>query len=46
MNTSLKETFGTIDIYLFDQILKQRYQRDDKILDAGCGKRKKYVLVL
>ncbi len=38
MNTPLKEIFGTIDIYLFDQILKQRYQRDDKILDAGCGK--------
>jgi len=38
MNTPLKEIFGTIDIYLFDQILKQRYQRDDKILDTGCGK--------
>jgi len=38
MNTSLKETFGNIDIYLFDQILKQRYAKDDKILDAGCGK--------
>jgi len=38
MHTPLKETFGNIDIYLFDQILKQRYQRNDKILDAGCGK--------
>ncbi len=38
MNSSLKEIFGTIDIYLFDQILKQRYHLEDKILDAGCGK--------
>lgn len=38
MKTSLKETFGNIDIYLFDQILKERYLPSDKILDAGCGK--------
>ncbi len=32
-----RETFGNIDIYLFDQILKERFPPDAKILDAGCG---------
>lgn len=29
--------FGDIDIYLFDQLLKGRYEGCRKILDAGCG---------
>lgn len=35
MNVS--EYFGEIDIYLFDQILKNRFAPQMKILDAGCG---------
>jgi len=35
MNVS--EYFGEIDIYLFDQILKNRFSEEMKILDAGCG---------
>lgn len=31
------ELFGDIDIYLFDQILKNRFSPEMKILDAGCG---------
>ena len=31
------EFFGDIDIYLFDQILKNRFVPEMKILDAGCG---------
>lgn len=31
------ELFGDIDIYLFDQILKNRFSPEIKILDAGCG---------
>lgn len=31
------EFFGDIDIYLFDQILKNRFSPEMKILDAGCG---------
>ena len=31
------EQFGEIDIYLFDQILKNRFAPNSKILDAGCG---------
>lgn len=33
----LRETFGDIDIYLFDQIQKGRFLPGTKILDAGCG---------
>ena len=31
------ETFGNIDIYLFDQLLKGRITPTMSILDAGCG---------
>jgi tellurite methyltransferase len=34
---NVRELFGDIDIYLFDQILKQRFNREMSILDAGCG---------
>jgi len=33
----LREQFGNIDIYLFDQLLKGRFAPDMFILDAGCG---------
>ncbi|MFT3743892.1 MAG: hypothetical protein QM785_06305 [Pyrinomonadaceae bacterium] len=33
----IRETFGGIDIYLFDQIQKGRFSPGMKILDAGCG---------
>jgi tellurite methyltransferase len=33
----IQETFGTIDIYLFDQLLKGTYDECKTILDAGCG---------
>ena len=36
MNT-LQQTFGNIDIYLFDQLLKGRYDHCKKIIDVGCG---------
>lgn len=34
---NLLETFGQIDIYLFDQLLKGRIQPGMCVLDAGCG---------
>jgi len=34
---TLKENIEGIDIYILDQILKDRYQVGSKILDAGCG---------
>jgi tellurite methyltransferase len=33
----LRDEFGDIDIYVFDQLLKGRIHSDQKILDAGCG---------
>ncbi|MBK9528730.1 MAG: class I SAM-dependent methyltransferase [Acidobacteria bacterium] len=35
--SNLREEFGDIDIYLFDQIQKGRFLPEMKILDAGCG---------
>src|SRR5216684_6792589 len=37
MHNKLRETYGNIDIYLFDQLLKGRYDNTRKVLDAGCG---------
>lgn len=33
----LRATFGDIDIYLFDQLLRGRFDRRRRVLDAGCG---------
>jgi tellurite methyltransferase len=34
---SIQELIGSTDIYLVDQIMKDRYKTTDIILDAGCG---------
>jgi tellurite methyltransferase len=33
----LRSLFGEIDIYLFDQLLRGRFDGRRRILDAGCG---------
>ena len=33
----LTARFGEIDIYLFDQLLRGRFDRRPRVLDAGCG---------
>jgi tellurite methyltransferase len=33
----LRRQFGDIDIYLFDQILRGRFDARRRVLDAGCG---------
>ena len=35
--TQINNVLGRVDIYLIDQILKNRYAITDTILDAGCG---------
>ena len=35
--SDLQEMFGSIDIYLFDQLLKGRLASGMSLLDAGCG---------
>jgi tellurite methyltransferase len=34
---NLQQQFGNIDIYLFDQLLKGRFDNCRKIIDIGCG---------
>ncbi len=34
---SISKLLSQTDIYLIDQIMKGRYQENEKILDAGCG---------
>jgi SAM-dependent methyltransferase len=43
---NLQELFGSIDIYLFDQLLKGRFQPGMRILDAGCGDGRNLVYLL
>jgi tellurite methyltransferase len=43
---NINEFFGEIDIYLFDQILKNRFTPEMKILDAGCGSGRNLVYFL
>ncbi len=43
---NLQEYFGNIDIYLFDQILKGRFDSQMSILDAGCGAGRNLVYFL
>ena len=44
--TTIRELFGDIDIYLFDQIQKGRFLPGMKILDAGCGGGRNIVWLL
>jgi tellurite methyltransferase len=37
MASDLQTLFGSIDIYLFDQLLKGRIRTTHRIIDAGCG---------
>src|SRR4051812_34679631 len=37
VSTELRCEFGEIDIYLFDQLLRGRFDARRRILDAGCG---------
>jgi tellurite methyltransferase len=44
--TELREQFGEIDIYLFDQLLRGRVGPGMRILDAGCGSGRNLVYLL
>lgn len=37
MKNNLQAIFGNIDIYLFDQLLKGRFDNCKNIIDVGCG---------
>jgi SAM-dependent methyltransferase len=36
-SAELQAQFGEIDIYLFDQLLRGRFDQRRRVLDAGCG---------
>jgi len=42
----LREQFGSIDIYLFDQLLKGRITPPMSLLDAGCGEGRNLIYFL
>ena len=42
----LREQFGQIDIYLFDQLLKGRITPGMRVFDAGCGSGRNLVYFL
>jgi SAM-dependent methyltransferase len=37
LSADLRSTFGEIDIYVFDQLLRGRFDNRARVLDAGCG---------
>src|SRR3954470_3797864 len=44
--TELQNQFGQIDIYLFDQLLRDRVSPGMRIFDAGCGFGRNLVYLL
>lgn len=44
--SELRARFGEIDIYLFDQLLKGRFDGARTVLDAGCGSGRNLVYFL
>jgi SAM-dependent methyltransferase len=42
----LAARFGDIDIYLFDQLLRGRFDRRPRVLDAGCGGGRNLIYLL
>jgi SAM-dependent methyltransferase len=42
----LRAQFGDIDIYLFDQLLRGRFDARPRVLDAGCGDGRNLIYLL
>jgi SAM-dependent methyltransferase len=43
---NLQQQFGAIDIYLFDQLLRQRIVPGMRVLEAGCGTGRNLVYMM
>jgi tellurite methyltransferase len=46
LSRDLKTMFGDVDIYLFDQFLRGRFDGRQRVLDAGCGEGRNLVFLL
>jgi tellurite methyltransferase len=46
VDSRLREQFGDIDIYLFDQLLRGRITPEMQVLDAGCGYGRNLIYLL
>jgi SAM-dependent methyltransferase len=46
LRSTLQQEYGNIDIYLFDQLLKGRYDSCKTVLDVGCGNGRNIVYFL
>jgi tellurite methyltransferase len=46
MTAQIREQFGQIDIYLFDQILRGNISPRMRVVDAGCGSGRNLVYLL
>ena len=46
MENNLQQLYGNIDIYLFDQLLKGRFDDVKTVLDVGCGDGRNLVYFL
>jgi ubiquinone/menaquinone biosynthesis C-methylase UbiE len=46
MLSNIKDLFGNIDIYLFDQLLKGRFDNCSNVIDVGCGNGRNLVYFL
>ncbi len=46
MRTDLGALFGSIDVYLFDQLLRGRIVPGMRVLDAGCGRGRNLAFLL
>jgi tellurite methyltransferase len=44
--SDLRQSFGDIDIYVFDQLLRGRIPRGARVFDAGCGSGRNLVYLL
>jgi tellurite methyltransferase len=44
--SQLREQFGDIDIYVFDQLLRGRIDEHTTVLDAGCGSGRNLVFMV